>query len=218
MKRMLALLFAVMVFLTFAACSNAPEKEATDPAASGSDIESGFGTQNGFNDSPSRYINSLAVLQAIWDNYGENEKFSVLGGNHGSMEEGVPGALDLSNAEDATSLLRIPRENVGELESAASMVHMLNTNTFTSAVFQTTKDVKALSEIMVNAVNSTQFVCGAPEVMVTLKVDHYLIMAFGTEDLVRVFKTKALALEGVSLIHEGPVVYSGGSGGLPIVG
>ena len=193
MKRIIALSFAAMTLLAFAACAS----KGTDD---NKQVESD-------------YKSSLEVLDAIWEKYSDDDKFPVLGGNRDAMVENKPGAFDLNAAADLTSMLLLPTENIAALKSAASMVHMINGNTFTAAVFETNVVPETFSQILVNAANAKQFVCGRPEMMVTLKIDNYVIMAFGTDGLTETFKDYALKVEGVTLIHSGPIVFNGGNTG-----
>ena len=195
MKRILALTLALVLMFTFAACKKTETPEASKPE-----------TQE------PAYADALAVLGAIWDTYSEDDKFPVVGGNRSSMGDGQPGAFDLTEAEELTSSLLLPEENIAQVKSAASMIHMMNSNTFTSAVFQTDTDPAQFSQILVDAANNRQFLCGIPETIVTLNVENFVIMAFGNGELMESFKNHALELDGVTLIHEGPIVYSGGGG------
>ena len=197
MKRIIALILAVMALLTFTAC--------------GSNDADNTGADDKNKPAESVYVDSLAVLSAIWNTYAEDDKIPTLGGNRDAMVENAPGAFDLTASEELTSSLLLPAENIPELSSAASLIHMMNANTFTSAVFQTDGDLDALSQTLIDAANSRQFLCGIPEMIVTLKVENYVIMAFGNNELIETFKNHALDIEGITLIHEGPITFTGGS-------
>lgn len=212
MKRIIALLLAIVAIFTFTACSGDENTDASNysGAASG-------GNESVSSASPSKesaYADAVAVLDAIWNSYADEDKFSSVGGNRDVMVENKPGSFNLSATEELTNSLLLPAGNIASIKSAASLIHMINANTFTSAVFQTDGNPDSLSRILVDAANAKQFICGAPQRIVTLKVDNYVIMAFGADDLIEAFKNYALAVEGVSLIHEGPITFTGGFGGV----
>ena len=217
MKRTIALLLAIMAILTtltLTACGEKKDGNSDKDAASNADTNKEENKDNE-KDPPkeAKYTDALAVLDAIWNTYADDDKFPALGGNRDAMVESKPGSFDLKAAEELTSSYLLPAENIASLKSMASLVNMMNGNTFSAAVFQTDGDLDALSKILVDAANKKQFICGAPETIVTLKVENYLIMAFGADGNVTTFKTNALAVEGVSLIHEGPITFSGGDNG-----
>lgn len=188
-------------------------EKSSSSTASKSTVETSSGSEKP--QPKPKYENSLDVLEKIWNSYKEEDKFSVVGiGGGSAATDGAPAAFDLSAADDMKRFLLLPTEHVSKLKSAASLIHMLNSNTFTSGVFQTEENPNDLSKALVDAANSTAFMCGAPQVIVTLKTDDFVIMAFGTEDLVNRFKEYALGIDGISLIYEGAIEYaSGGNGG-----
>lgn len=218
MKRILALLLALLTIFALTACGSGEDADASKESgatSSGSNQAETSGTSDASDTSntpdASAYADALAVLDAIWNQYPDEDKFSVLGGNRDAIVEGKPGAFDLSATVELTNSLLLPAEEIPNLQSAASLIHMLNGNTFTAAVFQTSTDLDILNQTMIDTANATQFICGAPERLVVLKVGNYLIMAFGTDDLTEAFQNHALEVEGITLLHNGPVVFNGGS-------
>ena len=208
MKRIIALILALAAIFTLTACGNGDVDTSKDPATDAPEA-----TQDN-TPAASSFEDPLAVLDAIWEKYTEDELFPALGGNRDAMVENAPGAFDFENAaEELTSSFLLPEANMADLKAVATLVNMMNGNTFSAAVFETDGDLDALSQVLVDAANAKQFICGAPETMVTLKVGQYLIMVFGADGNVQTFKTHALELEGVSLIHEGPITFSGNPAG-----
>lgn len=229
MKRIIAIIIALAASLTLVACSGdntSKPDNSSDTSMTNSADTSSEGTESKGDETEeskpveSAYADALAVLEAIWDNYPDDDKFSALGGNRDAMVEGKPGNFDLSATDEMTSSLLIPSSNIADMKTVASLVNMMNLNTFTSAVFQTDGDLEDLSQTLVDAANAKQFICGAPETIITLKIDNYLILALGADGNVQTFKTHALEVEGVALIHEGPITFNGGSssGGVGGVG
>ena len=70
-------------------------------------------------------------------------------------------------------------------DDAATLQHMMNTNTFSSAAAKL-KDPSAAEEFAKaykNAVQGQQWMCGFPDKVVVISVDDYVIMAYGYEDI-----------------------------------
>ena len=83
MKKMMALVLAVVMMLSVTACA----------LAGGNDTAGGFDADS-----------ATAVLEAVWNNYPEDQKFPVMGGDYDHLTDGVPGAFDYTNAEYMDSL------------------------------------------------------------------------------------------------------------------
>ena len=233
MKRIIALILALMAILTFAACSNGDsndtEKNTGDttnntPADDTTSAADPAGTDPADTDpadtdaAGSAYADAVAVLEAAWAAYPEDDKFPVFGGSTDVAVEydGKPGPFTMTMTDEVKSHLHVPEAIIPQIKSAASVIHMINANTFTSAVFEVEGDIDAFSAALVEGINSTQWVCGIPETVITVKVDSYLIMAFGNGEVIETFKTAATtAVEGAALVHEGPISIGVG-GGIPL--
>ena len=225
MKRIIALILAAMAILTFAACSNGEsddtDKKADDtsnsaPADDTTSAADPAGTDPTDTDAAEpAYADAVAVLEAAWAAYPEDDKFPVFGGSTDVATEydGKPGPFTITMTDEMKSSIHVSDDIIPKIKSAASMIHMMNANTFTSAVFEVDGDIDAFSSSLVDSINNTQWLCGFPETVITVKVDSYLIMAFGNGEIVETFKTAVTtAIDGAAIVHEGPISFGGGGG------
>ena len=174
MKKILALLLAAVMVLSMAACGNnantdeTQATEATETAAS-----------------------ALEILETIWAKYGEDEKFAIIGGNMESAVDGAPGNYDMAYAENLTYNLLVPADQLASVDQAATMIHMMNANTFTCGVVHLTEgtDVAAFANTMRDAVQGNRWMCGFPETLVIATIGNYVLVAFGINDAMNPFQT-----------------------------
>ena len=174
MKKILALLLAAVMVLSMAACGNnantdeTQATEATETAAS-----------------------ALEILETIWAKYGEDEKFAIIGGNMESAVDGAPGNYDMAYAENLTYNLLVPADQLASVDQAATMIHMMNANTFTCGVVHLTEgtDVAAFANTMRDAVQGNRWMCGFPETLVIATIGNYVLVAFGVNDAMNPFQT-----------------------------
>ena len=74
---------------------------------------------------------ATALLTAVWDAHSDDEKFPAAGGDYETSVDDAPGAFDPSNADNLNFLLTVPTEDASLIDDAASLMHMMNANTFT---------------------------------------------------------------------------------------
>ena len=218
-KRIIALILAAAATLTLAACSN---DEPKDPDSNANNSTSNTAADNSSSaentDSEpvgSSYSDAVAVLDAVWAAYPESDKFPLMGGSTDVAidYDGKPGPFTLTLTDEMKNSLKVTDSILPQIKTAASMIHMMNANTFTCAAFEVDGDINAFSTALVDSVNSTQWMCGIPETVMTIKVGNYLIMAFGNGEVMEKFKTAATAIDGASIVHEGPISLGGGDNG-----
>ena len=130
MKKFVSLLMIFALLLgVMAGCSSAKGEDAATEAAGPAD--------------------SLEVLSNIWALYGDDEKFSVYGGNPKENFEDMvwdaPDRYDLADENMSFNLL-IPADQIANVDDVASMTHGMMANNFNSAVFHVTGDVKAFAD------------------------------------------------------------------------
>ena len=112
MKKFVSLLLAALLVLSLTACGS---------------------KNNHSGDKPATPTSALNILETVWNTYGEDEKFSVVGGDfsEANLKEDAPGVFDLKDRALADSELGLPE--TAAVDEAASLVHMMNANTFTAA-------------------------------------------------------------------------------------
>lgn len=186
MKKILALMLALVMALSLVACGGGNDTKNDEP--------------NG--DKPAEITSALALLETVWNDYGEDEKFSVIGGgpDAGQMVENAPAAFDLTDRSLAEHNLVLP-ENA-QVDEAASLTHMLNANTFTAAAYHAAGDVQALAAELRDAVQGNRWMCGFPDKVVVAVRGEYVAVAFGAEDLVDAFAGRLSGIFGMALAYD----------------
>lgn len=195
MKKILAILLAAVLALSLAACGgndDTKKPDTSEPDSQNSaDAEQPGGEQVSADD-------ALALLNAVWDSYSEEDKFPVAGGDMSeeNMSMDGPGKFGIEDTASLESTLVFPEASVDKIEDAASLVHMMNANTFTCGVFHVkdAADVTAVVEALRENLRQRQWICGFPEQLVIATVGDYVVSFFGTTDLVGTFKTNLTAV------------------------
>lgn len=165
MKKMIALMLALATILTMTACGKKAEPVETTPTV----------------EVPA---SALEIFQNIWDAYGEEEKFAVMGGGMENPVDGAPGEFSLDE-ENITYALLIPAEQLTNVTEAASLTHMMNANTFTGAVYKLADGVSAadFGTAMRDAVMNNQWMCGFPDSLLIQDIaGAYVLVAFGKKE------------------------------------
>jgi hypothetical protein len=152
--------------------------------------------------------NSAKILQKIWDLYSEEERFAAYGG---AVEQSVadgPGDLDLSMTEELTSRYMLPADQLSLLQEGASLVHLMNNNIFTAVVVQVKENAQDLAKSWRSSIQATRWICGQPDRLILAQPGNgYLLMAFGSQDAMSVFKEKLMqAYSGVTMLYEEAIV------------
>lgn len=194
MKRILAMLLCVSMLLAFAACSKDDKENKPDASTPPSEEKPS-----------SAYSTALDVMKAVWDNLPEESKFPCYGGN--MTEEPVtdaPAQFDLSDKDGLSYMLLIPEDVQKNVDDAASLMHLMNANTFTGAVLHLSgAEVTDVAAKLETAILGNQFLCGFPEKLVLISTGDYLIYAFGAGDLISAFQSAALEnVTGATLVKE----------------
>lgn len=139
---------------------------------------------------------ALNLLNTVWDSYKEADKFPAAGGDfsEANTKDDAPGKFSISDKDTLQSTLAVPTDAAGKLSSAASLMHMMNLNTFTAASFKIKdkSDVKDFAKAMKDSLQTRKWVCGFPDKFVIITVDRYVVSVFGAADLVDTFKSKTL--------------------------
>lgn len=215
MKKIAILLsVALLICMVFTGCrssqpqdttgSTVPSITQTQPSGTTQTQPSGT-TQPAGNQAGSRQI-----LENIWTKYADDERFAVYGGTVDNSVSDGPGDLDMTNVEELTTAYLLPREQVEAMEEGASMVHMMNNNIFTSAVFKltATADEKSLVEAWRDNIQQNRWICGQPDRLLMVKVDDsHILMAFGSNEAMTTFQGKVSAIYAdAQTLYDGAVV------------
>ena len=185
MKKFLAMFMAVVMMTGFAACGSGDDKGNKE------NIES-----------------PVALLTAVWETYGEDDMFPAMGGGGSETAEYVtngPGKFLTESSDILDYTLGLPADSAAKIDDAASLMHMMNANTFTCGAFHVAKsdDVTAVADSLKENILKRQWMCGFPDKLVVITVDDYVISAFGNEELINTFKTKLTAVyKSAALAYE----------------
>ena len=138
---------------------------------------------------------ALTILNAIWNTYSDEEKFPAAGGDSEHAVDGAPGSFDTSNADNLSYMLTFPADDASLIDSAASLVHMMNLNTFTCGAFHVAdaNNVAKLADDLRTTIQAKHWMCGFPDKLVIVTVGQSVFSVYGNEDLVNTFRDKLLA-------------------------
>lgn len=182
----------------------APEETVTENL---SETETAAG-ETGTDSSESISSPEADLLNSIYTSFAEDQKFPIGGGDSANLVMDAPGAFDITNVEELESSLGFPSSQAANIDGAASMIHMMNANTFTGAAYHLIDgaDADAFAEAVKETVLAKQWICGMPDTLVILSADDYIITAYGNAELIENFKTTALsAVSGSEVILETPI-------------
>ena len=137
---------------------------------------------------------ALTILNAIWNTYSDEEKFPAAGGDSEHAVDGAPGSFDVSNADSLSYLLTFPADDASLIDSAASLVHMMNLNTFTCSAFHVAdaNNVARLADDLRTTIQAKRWMCGFPDKLVIVTVGQSVLSVYGNEELVNTFRDKLL--------------------------
>lgn len=166
-------------------------------------------TQDNQGNGESQYGEALEVMDAVVKAYGEDELFSMYGGNQENAVMDAPGKFDISKSEELENVYGLPADRSSDIEDAATMVHLMNANTFTGAVYRLKEgvDMNDFADSVKSCILAKQWICGQPDELLIINVDgRYVITAFGVAEIMESFKTNVqAALGGAQVITETPI-------------
>ena len=171
MKKLICLLLAMTLTLSLTACGGGKTATTTKDDTEGK--------------------TALDILTDAWAVYEEDEKFAIAGGDYENMVMDVPGAVNVSDGETLDALLGFPAASAGLIDDGASVMHMMNQNTFTAGAYHVTKadDVQAVADAIKENIMNRQWMCGFPDDLVIYSVGaNYVVAVFGAEDVVDNFE------------------------------
>ena len=212
MKKIATILTALALMISFAACGKTDKKP--DSTSDASQTENTTVTTEPTTDTSAPETDAAsdpkALLDAIWNNYKEDDKFPAAGGDYDevNMVDGAPGNVGLADADSVEHLTGFPAASIGEIDAAASLFHMMNGNSFTCGAYRVKEgtDVDALAQSIRDAIQGRRWMCGFPDKIVVATVDNYIVSVFGLEDLVDNFRDTMLAVyPATSVVFDEPI-------------
>lgn len=163
------------------------------------------------NDPAAVKTSALEVLETIWASYNKNAsddmKIPVSGGNPEEPVMDGPGKVDVTNTDTLSFTLNLAADLHAKVDDAASMMHMMNANTFTAASYHVAAgtEISEFTAAAADGIKNTQWICGFPEQLVVATVNgEYVVVAYGAADLIGQFKNeiKAAYPEAVIAVDE----------------
>lgn len=139
---------------------------------------------------------SLEIFTTVWATYGDEEKFSIAGGDYNNSVMDAPGVFNVADAESLDAMLGVPAEIAGLIDGAASMMHMMNANTFTAGAYHVADPAnqQTFCDKLKDNIMNRQWMCGFPDTLIVVKIgDSYVVSAFGNAEIMDTFKAKLLA-------------------------
>ncbi len=177
MKKIIAFVIMAAMLLSITACAKQPAEEGA--AAETVEIAS-----------------ALELLNNVWAQYADTEKFAAAGGD--ASEENMtmdgPGKFGIEDASMLDVMLALPASAVEKIDDAASLMHMMNANTFTSGAYHavSSEDVAFIVDEIANNIGGRQWMCGFPEELLVMTIGDYVVSAFGAKDILDVFEANTL--------------------------
>ena len=173
MKKIASVLLVAMLALCLAAC--------------------GGGKDNG---GAVEIADATEILTTVWGTYAEDEMFAAAGGDSENMSMEGPAKFDVSKTEELAYLLNFPAELADKIDDAASLMHMMNANTFTAGAYHVADaaDMSAVVDAIKDKVMNNHWMCGFPETLIIVQVgDSYVVSAYGNGELIDNFQSKLQA-------------------------
>lgn len=199
MKKLLILFLTVVLTFSLAACKSDNDKDSdkTDKQTSAENKDKEKDTTDSKNEQTS-VKSALELLNTVWNSYNDDdEKFPAAGGDMSeeNMSMSGPGKYGLEDTEALDSTLGLPADSAAKVDDAASLVHMMNANTFTCGVFhvKNADDLDTITTSLKEHIMQRQWLCGFPDKLVILTVDDYIISFFGENEIMDTFKAKVTA-------------------------
>lgn len=202
MKKWIVLCLALAMALTlFAGCVSGDNTETTESTAESTATEETQETLDETQNAVSLPENALEILQSIWDAFGEENQFAAYGGDmethNAKMDEDEtyqipngPGAYDMTYGENLPYTLRIPADIIPSVDDAATLIHMMLANNFTSGALHLVEgtDAESIASAIQEELVNTQWMCGFPDrYLVAVIGGEYIVLAFGLNDAMDTF-------------------------------
>ncbi len=167
------------------------ESSETSSEAESSDSETAV-SENG----------AAEVLNKVWNGFAEENQFPSFGGSISNPADNAAGAIDAGDTDTLSYTLLLPEELQGQVTEAASLLHMMNANTFTGAALKVdAANQDAFVATLKDTIMNNQFMCGMPEKLVIVTSGDYVVYAFGVLDFIDEFEKSATANLGGATVQ-----------------
>lgn len=209
MKKKIALLLLTVMTMSLVGCGEKGNTNSNDDANDNQMVQDNVAddtTNDNTNENQEVAEGAAGILQTIWASYEDENRFSAGGGDSHNMVMDEPGVFDITNTEELDATLGFPTDYVDKIDDAASLMHMMNANTFTGGVFHVTntEDVTAVADALKENIMNRQWLCGFPETLIIVVIDdNYVLSAFGNGEIIENFKNKTTsAFENATVLYE----------------
>lgn len=191
MKKIVALMLAMTLAFCVTACGGVENTETTEDETKGKA--------------------AVDILKDVWAAYEEDERFSIAGGDYENMVQDEPGTVNVSDGEMLDSLLGFPADSATLIDDAASMMHMMNQNTFTAGVYHLTDadNRQDVADALMENIINRQWICGFPDELVIYSVgEDFVAAAFGAEETIDSFEKHLMeSYQRVFLLYDEDLTY-----------
>lgn len=155
-------------------------------------------------------MDAVTLLNNVYALFGDDERFAATGGDFstGELIEGA-GAYGLAEPDGIDYAVGYPAAEIAKIDSAATLTHMMNQNTFSSGAYHVVAgtDVAALAEAIRANIQGRMWCCGFPDKLIVATVDDYVISAFGKNFAIDAFtKHLAEAYPNSKILIEEPIL------------
>lgn len=205
MKKILALILATLMLVTFVACGT--PAETTGGEVENTNTPAGDVTDAPETDAPvagdTVAENALAIINTVWESITAAEReelyFSVCGGLGDNMNWDAPGAVP-TDIEDgrlsAMSYFILSEELLAMIDGEIGMaMNPMASRNFTAGCFHIadSANVDAFASAIKEAVLNNQWACGFPEKYTLIVIGDYVLSMYGAASQIDAFAAKTQA-------------------------
>ena len=212
MKKITSIILAIIMtfaVLALAACNNTGNGDSTTTATPAGTTAPEAPKTDATTSAEKPAIESAAAFYTkVWGALTDDQKFPASGGDIDHTADG-PAKFNFTaeNAETFKWWLHVTDELLAQIDQndVATLIHMMNTNTFCSAVMELKNagEASSFGEIYKEIVQGNHWMCGFPDTLVVLSLGDFVLTAYGADDLIQLFKNGAQSL-GATLLVEAP--------------
>ena len=216
MKKITSIILAIIMtfaVLALAACNNTGNGDSTTTATPAGTTAPEAPKTDVTTPAEKPAIESAAAFYTqVWGTLTDDQKFPAAGGDIDHTVDG-PAKFNFTteNVETFKWWLHVTDELLAQIDQndVATLMHMMNTNTFCSAMAKLTDSSKAaeFAEAYKTAIQDQRWMCGFPDTVIVISVGDYVIMAYGNADIIENVKTACLAADSsAKLLIEAPAL------------